>query len=115
MQQQLLRRSIGQTVRSSSRLALETFEKQTCFDICRVMLRYWTRCLQAVLQWPSALVHWDTCHICIRHCEAAVFLANAIVTPSCRRQAVAGLFAAGAWRSAQYGAAKVAKFWRSQR
>ena len=32
-----------------------------------------------------------------------------------RRQAVAGLFAAGAWRSAQYGAAKVAKFWRSRR
>lgn len=33
---------------------------------------------------------------------------------NCRRQAVAGLFAAGAWRSAQYGAAKVAKFWRSR-
>jgi hypothetical protein len=32
-----------------------------------------------------------------------------------RRQAVAGLFAAGAWRSARYGAAKVAKFWRSRR
>jgi len=31
-----------------------------------------------------------------------------------RRQALAGALAAGAWRSLQYGGAKLAKAWRSR-